>query len=169
MLGSYPGATYVPGATASDPDTLTWSLRSVSASATGSLTYKVTVDAGTPAGSLVNLAAMTANNVFGSVVATAKTAINIAGVIDLVASKALQSGSASYVGDGDSIAYDLSITNNGNAMASNVLLVDPLPKGHNAGYESFARLEFGGQQSGVVVTGYSGAVKLGDVSAGADG
>ncbi len=66
---------------------------------------------------------------FGAVVATANTAINIAGVIDLVASKALQSGSAQYVGDGDSIAYDLSITNNGNAVASNVLLVDPLPKG----------------------------------------
>jgi hypothetical protein len=62
-------------------------------------------------GSLVNLAAMTADNVFGSVVATAQTAINVAGVIDLSASKALQSGSAQYVGDGDSIAYDLSITN----------------------------------------------------------
>ena len=45
VAGSYPGATYVPGATASDPDTLTWSLGSVPASATGSLTYKVTVDA----------------------------------------------------------------------------------------------------------------------------
>ncbi|MDB2615965.1 DUF11 domain-containing protein, partial [Luminiphilus sp.] len=129
VLGSYPDATYVPGATASDPDTLTWSLGRVPASATGSLTYKVTVDAGAPAGSLVNLAAMTADNVFGAVVATANTAINIAGVIDLVASKTLQSGAAQYVGDGDSIAYDLSITNNGNAMASNVLLVDPLPKG----------------------------------------
>jgi uncharacterized repeat protein (TIGR01451 family) len=42
VLGSYPGATYTPGATASDPDTLTWSLGSVAASATGSLTYKVT-------------------------------------------------------------------------------------------------------------------------------
>ena len=83
----------------------------------------------TPRGSLVNLAAMTADNVFGAVVATAKTAINVAGVIDLVASKTLQSGAAQYVGDGDSIAYDLSITNNGNAVASNVLLVDPLPKG----------------------------------------
>ena len=99
------------------------------ASATGSLTYKVTVDASTPASSLVNQAEMTADNVFGSVVATAKTAINIAGVIDLVASKTLPSGAAQYVGDGDSIAYDLSITNNGNAVASNVLLVDPLPKG----------------------------------------
>lgn len=129
VVGTYPGATYVPGATAFDPDTLTWSLGTVPASATGSLTYKVTVDAGTPAGSLVNLAAMTADNVFGSVVATANTAINIAGVIDLVVSKTLQSGTAQYVGDGDSIAYDLSITNNGNAVASNVLLVDPLPKG----------------------------------------
>ena len=52
VAGSYPGATYVPGATASDPDTLTWSLGSVPASATGSLTYKVTVDASTPASSL---------------------------------------------------------------------------------------------------------------------
>ena len=49
VAGSYPGATYAAGATASDPDTLTWSLGSVPASATGSLTYKVTVDAGTPA------------------------------------------------------------------------------------------------------------------------
>ena len=129
VAGSYPGATYVPGATASDPDTLTWSLGSVPASATGSLTYKVTVDASTPASSLVNQAEMIADNVFGAVVATANTAINIAGVIDLVASKTLQSGAAQYVGDGDSIAYDLSITNNGNAVASNVLLVDPLPKG----------------------------------------
>ena len=129
VAGSYPGATYAAGATASDPDTLTWSLGSVPASATGSLTYKVTVDAGTPAGSLVNLAAMTADNVFGSVVATANTAINVAGVIDLVASKTLPSGAARYVGDGDAIAYDLTITNNGNALASNVLLVDPLPKG----------------------------------------
>ena len=54
-------------------------------SATGSLTYKVTVDADAPVGSLVNLAAMTADNVFGSVVATAQTAINVAGVIDLSA------------------------------------------------------------------------------------
>ena len=129
VLGSYPGATYAAGATASDPDTLTWSLGSVPASATGSLTYKVTVDAGTPAGSLLNQAAITSDNVFGSVVATASTIINVAEVIDLSASKALQAGAALYVGDGDSIAYGLSITNNGNATATNVLLVDPLPKG----------------------------------------
>lgn len=129
VAGSYPGATYTAGATVSDPDTLTWSLGSVAASATGSLTYKVTVDAGAPAGSLVNLAAITADNVFGSVVATANTSITVVGVIDLSASKTLQAGSAQYVGDGDLIAYDLSVTNAGNATATDVLLVDPLPQG----------------------------------------
>ena len=42
-------------------------------------------------------------------------------------------------------------------------------QGHGIGYGAFAGLESGEQQSGVFAAGYSGAVKLGDVSFGADG
>jgi len=129
VAGSYPGANYVAGATPSDPGTLTWALNTVPASATGVLTFDAVVSATTPPGRLLNVAEMTADNVFGSVVATVESAVSILGVIDLSATKVLEPGADPHVTDGDSISYSLRITNQGNVTASNVKLVDPLPRG----------------------------------------
>ena len=90
------------------------------------------------------------------------------GVIDLSASKTLQAGSAQYVGDGDLIAYDLSVTNAGNATATDVLLVDPLPVGtaldaaRSPGWRWWVAIR-------VVVTGYSRAIDLSGIPVGTDG
>ena len=106
-------------------DSLSWDINSLAVGASVTLTFQMQVQAGAPGGSTVldNLAGVTSNE-------TPSTDSNIVAVtIDTNPALALTKTvtPAGTVGPGDTLSYELVVTNNGDAMATDVRVVDPFP------------------------------------------
>jgi uncharacterized repeat protein (TIGR01451 family)/fimbrial isopeptide formation D2 family protein len=126
-------ATANNGTTASgtyDATTGLWNIGDIASGATVTLTLEGTVDVGEGGNTITNITTAA----FGDQADTSTVGddleeeVVVENLADLVTEKTLVSGNATPA-EGDSVTFQIAVTNNGAAQASNVSLTDQLPAG----------------------------------------
>ena len=123
VAGSYGAASY----SAADR-TLTWTLGRIERGQPTKLSYAFDIAADAPPGEATNIAILSASNLPRQLEANAKTSIDVAGVVDLVAHKVLLHPDQDRVGDGADVTFQIWVENKGNLdTEGGVVLTDVLP------------------------------------------
>ena len=113
-----------------DPATGVWSIRTLASGATVTLTLEGTVDVGQGGNTITNITtAADGDQVDPSTAGDdLEETVVINDAADLVTVKTLASGDTTPA-EGDSVTFQIDVTNNGAAQATNVSLTDLLPPG----------------------------------------
>ena len=130
------GITYTSDTTSQgsyNPATGLWTIGTLNSGATATITLTGTVDVGQGGNTITNVTtAATGDQMDPSTVGDdLDEAVVVDNTTDLVTVKTLASGTAA-VDEGDTVTFDITVTNSGPAFATNVSLTDLLPAGLTA-------------------------------------
>ena len=128
------GLTYVSDTSAGgtyDPTTGLWTIGNLANGATATITISATVDVGQAGNPITNITSAASGDQPDpdSVGDDLEETVTVNDAADLVTVKTLVVGGDSTPAEGDTVTYQITVTNNGGAQATNVSLIDQLPAG----------------------------------------